>query len=99
MHNQSNESTGPQDGPHLNPQLDSVWQAVRDGAWRGLEEIAALAGCPPASASARLRDLRKAQFGGWDVERAYAGNKSWRYRVREKATPAARMADATGDGQ
>jgi hypothetical protein len=91
MHNESKQPTGREDGPHLNPQLDAVWQAVRDGAWRGLEEIAALAECPPASASARLRDLRKAQFGGWDVERAYAGNKSWRYRVRDKAA-----ADAAG---
>lgn len=94
MHNGINESTGSNDGPHLNPQLDSVWQAVRDGAWRGLDEIAALAGCPPASASARLRDLRKPQYGGWTVERAYVGNGLWRYRVAEKASADAGVADA-----
>ncbi len=66
-------------------QLEAVWQVMRDGLWYGLEEIAVLADCAPASASARLRDLRKEKFGGWTVERDYAGGKQWRYRVREKA--------------
>lgn len=72
--------------PH--PQLDAVWQVVRDGLWYSIEDIALLAGCAPTSASARLRDLRKPKYGGWDVERAYAGGKQWRYRVREKAAAA-----------
>lgn len=72
-------------GARANSELESVWQAMRDGAWRSVEELAALVECPPASASARLRDLRKPQYGGWTVERAYAGGGVWRYRVAEKA--------------
>jgi hypothetical protein len=74
-----------QTGARENAQLEAVWQAMRDGAWRSVEEIAALVECPPASASARLRDLRKPQYGGWTVERAYVGSRLWRYRIRDKA--------------
>lgn len=77
-----------QTGARENAQLEAVWQAMRDGAWRSVEEIAALVECPPASASARLRDLRKPRYGGWNVERAYVGNGLWRYRVAEKASVA-----------
>ena len=72
-------------GARENAQLEAVWQVMRSGAWRSVEEIAALVECPPASASARLRDLRKPQYGGWTVERAYVGTGLWRYRVAEKA--------------
>ncbi len=85
------ESTETETGARANAQLEAVWQAMRDGAWRSVEEIAELVQCPPASASARLRDLRKPQYGGWTVERAYVGTGLWRYRVREKAA----MATAT----
>lgn len=72
-------------GARENAQLEAVWQAMRDGAWRSVEEIAALVECKPASVSARLRDLRKPQYGGWTVERAYVGTGLWRYRVADKA--------------
>jgi len=78
------ESTDTQTGARENAQLEAVWQAMRDGVWRSVEEIAALVECKPASASARLRDLRKPRYGGWTVERAYVGNGLWRYRVAEK---------------
>lgn len=74
-----------QTGVREDAQLEAVWQAMRDGAWRSVEEIAALVECKPASASARLRDLRKPQYGGWTVERAYVGQGVWRYRVVEKS--------------
>ena len=79
---QQAEST--ETGARENAQLEAVWQVMRNGAWRSVEEIAALVECPPASASARLRDLRKPQYGGWTVERAYVGTGLWRYRVAEK---------------
>lgn len=33
------------------------------------------------SASARVRDLRKDEYGGHDVRRRYAGNGVWEYRI------------------
>lgn len=62
-------------------QLQSVWEVMRDRQWHTLSEIAERAGCPQASASARLRDLRKAEFGGYCIERQYAQQGLWRYRI------------------
>lgn len=74
-----------EDRDRLDGQMDAVWRLMRDGNWRSTKEIAEAVGCPDASASARLRDLRKPKFGGWNIERAYVGNGLWRYRVAEKA--------------
>ena len=46
-----------------------------------LAQISAATGDPAASASARLRDLRKARFGGHTVERTYAGGGLFRYQL------------------
>ena len=54
----------------LNRQQQRVFDVMKDGQWRTLADIAALTGDPEASVSARLRDLRKARFGGSTVERA-----------------------------
>lgn len=81
---------GPRDGAtfeaardeaRLNAQQQRVYAVVRDGAWRTLSAIAALAGDPEASVSARLRDLRKPRFGNYQVERRNAGGGTWEYRV------------------
>lgn len=47
------------DYDRLNRQCRAVYDVVKDGAWRTLAHIAEAAGAPEASASARLRDLRK----------------------------------------
>jgi len=57
------------DAPRLSRQLDRVRDMMSDGQWRTLAQIATATGCSEASASARLRDLRKARFGGHTVER------------------------------
>jgi predicted ArsR family transcriptional regulator len=44
-----------------------------DGKWRTLREIADALTIPEASASARLRDLRKERFGNYQVERQRRG--------------------------
>lgn len=69
------------DRERLSRQLDAVRRAMLDGAWRTLAEIAAAAGAPEASVSARLRDLRKPRFGGWTVQRKNLGGGTWQYRV------------------
>jgi hypothetical protein len=59
----------PNNTPRLARQVVRVQDLMRDGVWRTLRDIAATALCSEASASARLRDLRKPEFGGYNVER------------------------------
>lgn len=69
------------DGERLKAQLDRVRALMSDGEWRTLAEIAAFARGSEAAASARLRDLRKAQFGKRTVLRRYVANGVWEYRL------------------
>ena len=72
------------DGDRLGAQLHAVKQYMLSlkGTWRTLPEIARLVGYPATSVSARLRDLRKEKFGGYNVERRYVGDGLWEYRVK-----------------
>ena len=72
------------DGARLNRQLRAVFDAMRDGHWHTPEEIAAKTGVGWASASARLRDLRKEKFGAFRVHRQRRGDAErglFEYRV------------------
>lgn len=81
------------DGSTINPSLDDarlrsllarVEALMRDGQWRTLAEISAATGGSEASVSARLRDLRKAKFGGHTVDRRRRGEPEaglWEYRL------------------
>ncbi len=53
----------------LTGQLQRVFNIMKDGHWRSLRMLSMLADCPEASASARLRDLRKEKFGAFQVDR------------------------------
>lgn len=66
------------DGERLKLQQDKVRALMKDGYWRTLEEISLMTGAPPASASARLRQLRKE---GYEVQREYLRRGLWKYRV------------------
>lgn len=70
------------DGARLTGQCLRVWEFMKGGQWRTLTEIARACQCSQTSASARLRDFRKPQFGEHEVERSYVGEGLWRYRVR-----------------
>jgi len=48
-------------------QLRNVQTLMADGRWRSLQEVADATGWPPASVSARLRDLRKPGHGAHSV--------------------------------
>lgn len=50
-------------------QITAVYNLMRDHKWRTLEDISDTLQQPIQSVSARLRDLRKAKFGGYVVER------------------------------
>ena len=72
------------DGLRLGKQLESVRMLMLDGVWRSLQEIAAVVEGSESGISARLRDLRKARFGGYRVDRRRRDGCSgtWEYRVR-----------------
>jgi biotin operon repressor len=72
----------PVDPERLSQQRARVFQAIQDGMWYSLDEIADRTGDPRDSVSARLRDLRKARFGGYVVEsRRRDGGGTWEYRL------------------
>ena len=69
------------DHVRLNAQTLRVWEVMKGGAWMTLKQISDATGDPEASISARLRDLRKAKFGGHTVERDCLGGGLHMYRV------------------
>ena len=72
------------DEERLNAQARRVWWVVSDARWHTLSEISAATGDPEASVSARLRDLRKPEWGGLTVERRRRGDLTrglFEYRV------------------
>lgn len=74
------------DGKRLGAQLVRVFEAMQDGSWHTLGDLAHLTGDPEASISARLRDFRKAPFGAHDVEGERMPGVDdrrglWRYRL------------------
>lgn len=69
------------DGERLGKQLGAVKEVMRDHDWHTLAELSHKAGGSTASVSARLRDLRKARFGGYQVERRYVSEGLWEYRI------------------
>jgi hypothetical protein len=71
------------DGKRLSTQLVAVWNLMRDGSWRSLASIVAAlpAGHSESAVSARLRDFRKARFGGHTVERRRAHGGTFVYRL------------------
>jgi len=71
------------DKERLMSQVDKVRELMSDGVARTLYEISAKCGCSEASSSARLRDLRKAQFGSHVIDRTRDGNTFF-YRMVKK---------------
>lgn len=69
------------DRSRLRAQLDRVLGIMQLGHWVTLAQLADTTGDPEASVSARLRDCRKSKFGGHTIERKYAGNGLYRYRM------------------
>lgn len=69
------------DRPRLSKQYASVFELMSDGHFRTLRQIAELTNAPESSISARLRDMRKPRNGRHTVEREYAGEGLWYYRL------------------
>lgn len=69
------------DHKRLRGQLERVYSLMQDNRWRTLSQIADEAGGSEASISARLRDLRKEQYGGHVIERERVSGGLFRYRM------------------
>lgn len=71
------------DHARLNGQLKAVFDLMRDGQWRTLTQIQNFVAGSEAAISARLRDLRKEQYGGHEVERRRCDRQGlWEYRLQ-----------------
>ncbi len=74
------------DGRRLKGQLQIIreYMLARAWQWVALDELERVTGYPGGSISARIRDLRKPKFGGYEVEgrRRKPQGGTWEYRVR-----------------
>ena len=69
------------DGTRLTTQLERVEIIMFSVGWITLAELAQRTGGSQAGVSARLRDLRKPEFGGYTVVRRRAGGGLFEYRI------------------
>lgn len=64
------------DHARLAGQILRVFECMRDGRWRTVEEISAITKDPQPSVSAQLRHLRKPKFGQHLVEKRTRGDRA-----------------------
>lgn len=89
------------DAVRLEGQLGRVFDYMKDGIWRSLDNIATHVQGSEAGVSARLRDLRKPRFGAHTVERSRFGPASgiWYYRLIPRASGTSKLpANAVAPG-
>jgi hypothetical protein len=72
------------DGSRLTRQLSAVAFAMKDGRNHTLSELSKLCQAPEASVSARIRDLRKEKFGGYQISSEHVGRGLWHYRMESE---------------
>jgi hypothetical protein len=63
--------------------MERVYKLMTDGAWHTLPELAKAVQGSEAGVSARLRDLRKARFGGHVVDKRRVEGGLWEYRLEK----------------
>ena len=77
------------DQTRLTGQILRVYDCMKDGIWRTLDELHGATGDPHASISAQLRHLRKERFGSHTVDRRARGDRSrglFEYRLNLENT-------------
>ena len=82
-----------QDGKRLLSLLERVKSIMLPGNWRTLKELKDQTGGTESSVSARLRDLRKDKFGGYEIERKRIVGGLHAYRLR---VPVAKQSEMFG---
>lgn len=65
----------------LNNQRTRVFRVMVDKNWHTLADIASATGDPESSISARIRDLRKPEFGSLTVDERRRTKSQWEYRL------------------
>ena len=77
------------DHDRLTKQIGRVYDLMIDGKWRTLHQISEATGDPESSVSARLRDLRKDRFGGYQVsrQRSEPSTGTWLYMLKRSGAP------------
>ena len=73
------------DGERLETQFNRVKRVMSSGAWYSLRELSALCGGTEPAVSARVRDLRKAAFGGHTITRRRVGAGVFLYQMEARA--------------
>lgn len=75
------------DEVRLNGQLRLIWLLMSGGGWFTVEGIVSHTGYPANSVQAQLRNLRKARYGAYDVQRRRITESGlYEYRVGEKGS-------------
>lgn len=69
------------DHARLCGQLLKTYDVMKDKEWHSLREISVLIGGTEASISARIRDLRKPEYGSHSIERKHVKNGLFLYRM------------------
>lgn len=69
------------DDVRLTKQSDKIFNLMRDGVYRTLEQISQLTKEPQASVSAQLRHLRKPKFGSHTINKRYRGEGLFEYQL------------------
>ena len=69
------------DHHRLGNQLEKIYNLMKDGGFRTLQEISTVTGEPPASISAQLRHLRKERFGKNTINKHYLGEGLYSYQL------------------
>lgn len=69
------------DTKRLSKQLQAIFDYMKDGQFRTLYQISHATNIPEASASARLRDLRKERNGAHEVNKENLGGGLWQYQL------------------
>ena len=75
------------DEERLKSQLGRVRQLMGDGKFRTLAEIATAVKGSEAGVSARLRDLRRVEHGGYTIDRHRLQGGLWVYRMLFEREP------------
>lgn len=68
----------------LTGQLEAVYKLMLDGQWHTLTQIQNCVGGSEAAISARLRDLRKVEYGAHDIRKRCVAGGLWEYRMEGK---------------
>ena len=71
----------PQDEKRLGSQLERVFSILQDGKWHTLRSLAKRVQGSEAGVSARLRDLRSAEYGAHTIKSSRVTSGLWKYRM------------------